>query len=355
MAKIESLTDAQIAQFPRYVREWTTIGTSTEPADRPRAEAAIGRMYAIAGLEVPRIVWCDSPLSMVLTKAALEKMPEGVGASVRASVRDSVRDSVGASVWASVWDSVRASVWASVWDSVRASVGDSVGASVRDSVGDSVGASVWASVFGQHEAGWLSFYRFFRDECGLVEQTEKLSGLWELAKSCGWVLPYKNICFASDRHATCKLDGNGRIHSEVGPAVAYRDGFAIYAWHGTRVPAGWIESKATVSPKDVLGHTDGNVRAAGIQIVGWARLLSELSASVVDRHPEGMAGGELLAVPKNRIEPGARGTLKLLRAACPRNGDIVFRVPDEIATAHAAQAWSRGLPPELFQLPAIRT
>ena len=47
--------------------------------------------------------------------------------------------------------------------------------------------------------------------------------------------------------------------------------------------------------------------------------------------------------------------MKLLRAECPRNGVICFRVPDEIKTAHEAQAWSRGLPPEIFQLPAIRT
>ena len=161
MARIEHLTDKQLARFPEFVDKWTRIGLSTEPADRPRAEAAILAMYKQAGLPKPEIVWCGSPMGNALAWA-----------SVRASVRDSVGASVGASVWASVRDSVGASVWASVgasvWasvggvrDSVRDSVGDSVGASVgasvwasvRDSVGASVGASVWASVGGGQRAG----------------------------------------------------------------------------------------------------------------------------------------------------------------------------------------------------------
>ena len=75
---------------------------------------------------------------------------DSVWASVRASVQDSVRASVWASVRNSVWNSVRASVWnsvrASVWNSVRASVQDSVRASVWASVRNSVWNSVWASV-----------------------------------------------------------------------------------------------------------------------------------------------------------------------------------------------------------------
>ena len=42
--KIESLTPEQEARFDEFVDKWTAIGLSTEPADRPRAEAAIERV-----------------------------------------------------------------------------------------------------------------------------------------------------------------------------------------------------------------------------------------------------------------------------------------------------------------------
>ena len=38
---IEQLTPEQTARFPELIEKWIKIGLSTEPVDRPRAEAAI--------------------------------------------------------------------------------------------------------------------------------------------------------------------------------------------------------------------------------------------------------------------------------------------------------------------------
>src|SRR5581483_9894915 len=124
--RIEKLTAAQTARMPEIAARWIAYGVSTAPADRPVAEAAMRLAYESGN--VPwhgNLVWCESPLSLVLTDSILRDRR------------------VRASVGASVWDSVRASVW----DSVRASVGDSVGDSVWDSVRDSVRASVGDSVW----------------------------------------------------------------------------------------------------------------------------------------------------------------------------------------------------------------
>jgi len=349
MARINSLTPEQIAKFPAYVQEWTGYGVCTDPADRIRAEAAIAAMYEIAGKKPPRIVWCDSPLSMALTRAVVQKLP----ASVRASVRDSVRDSVVASVWDSVGDSVVASVGASVRDSVGASVWDSVRASVWDSVRD----SVVASVYGQHDASWLAFYRFFRDECGMTGETEKLRGLWDLCQSCGWILPFENVCFASERHDVCKLDGRGVIHCEDGPAIHYRDGFSVHAWHGTRVPAHWIEDSANLKASEVMAERNVEVRMAGCQILGWAKVADQLDRKVIDGDPSTDIGALVELTMPGLPEPG-----RFLMAQCPRNGTIcegVPRVSDidgrPINTAIAAQAWRDSLPASEYSHASLRT
>ncbi len=290
--KITKLTSSQIGMFPEFVSKWIDIGLCTKPSNRCEAEHAITEMYTIAGFKPPKkIIWCGSPLSQGITRAVIldrkvnseGSVRNSIGASVRASVRDSVwssvmdsvRDSVrhsvrnsvrnsveasvGASVWDSVWDSVEASVWDwnSVWDSVRNSVEASVGASVWDSVWDSVEASVWDwnsvrdsvrdsimdsvwdSVYGQHDAGWLSFYDYFSNL--LPKETEKLRGLWNLAKSAGWALPHKNICWVCERHHILKRNSVGRLHCVNGPAVMYPDGWKIYAINGIRVPEFVVE------------------------------------------------------------------------------------------------------------------
>ena len=300
--KIDRLTKEQEDRFQEFVAKWTDIGLSTAPADRPRAERAIAGMYAGSGLDLPRIVWCGSPLSQALT---------------RASVRASVRDSVGASVGASVGDSV--------WDSVR------------------------DSVYGSHDAGWLSFYDFFRDAAGLVEQTEKLHGLMELAKSAGWALPHKNICWISERHSILRRDDRGLLHCEDGPACAYPDGWAIYAWHGTRVPSEWITDRAKLAPQTALKWPQIEQRRAACEILGWETILSQLNAKVIDDDGDPEIG-VLVEVTIPDI-----GKEKFLRVRCGTGRSFALPVPPNMKTALEAQAWTWGLGKTSFLKPEVRT
>jgi len=246
MKKIEQLTADQESRLAEFRDKWIAIGLSTEPADRPRAEAAIRIMYRSAGLAEPnKIVWCGSPL--FLEGKFSQAVGDSVGDSVADSIRDfvqlsawdSVRDSVSDSVWDSVWASVGASVGASVWDSVWPSVRASVGASASDSVWD----SSWDSGYGQHDANWLAFYDFFMEACGLRDETARLLGLIEQAKSAGWYLPYANICYIAERPTVLRRNDRGQLHCVSGPAMAYPDGFSIYALNGVRVPEELAEEK----------------------------------------------------------------------------------------------------------------
>lgn len=205
-------------------------------------------------------------------------------------------------------------------------------------------------------AGYDSYLTALRDIIGLNLPEYAAYSHWEQAAiHGGFRVMHEEFCIVCDFPEVIRVDDRNLPHCENGPSHRWRDGWSLYHWHGVAVPAHWIEDKDNLTAAEVLGTLDGNVRAAGIAIMGWARLAEDLDAKVVDRHPEGMAGGELLSVEKSRIEAGASGAMRLLRAECPRNGVICFRVPDEIKTAHEAQAWSRGLPPEIFQLPSIRT
>ena len=352
--RIERLTAAQTARFGEYVERWTAIGLSTEPADRPTAEAAIATMYRCGGLEPPQhIVWCKSPLSMLLTAAVLRRRDSvedsvraSAWASVWASVEDSVRSSVGDSVWDSVEDSVedsvRTSVWASVEDSVWASVEDSVrasaGASVGASVWDSVRASVWDLVGGQHEAYWLAFYAYFREVCGIEEETKQLDGLLALSKSAGWALPYRDICFVSERHTTLLRDERGRLHAEDGPAVRYPDGWAVWAWHGIRVPQEVIEQPETLSVTAALGEPNTEVRRVMLTRIGADRLSAELPAGVIDSDVDGRG------MPRRLFTLGDITDRRFIAYTCPSTGREypAQPVPPQVDTCAEAVAWRFG-------------
>ncbi len=65
---------------------------------------------------------------------------------------------------------------------------------------------------------------------------KKTLGLWECeAKECHWWFPFDGICICSERPTRLLLDQQGRLHSELLPAIEYSDGWTIHALSGVRV------------------------------------------------------------------------------------------------------------------------
>ena len=261
---------------------------------------------------------------------------DNVGASVRASVWASVGDNVRASVRASVGASVRASVGASVGDSVRASVRDNVGASVRASVWDSVRASVGDSAFGQHDAALVCFYQYFREQCGLTAQTEKFSGIREVCESAGWFLPHAKICWVAERHNVLNLNSDGRLHNESGIALAYPDGWGIWALNGVRVDEQIVMRPETQALKQIDNEKNEEVRRLRIERFGWPRYIAESNADCIDSRRNDIDGTTEALV---RLKDGS---VRLLCACRSTGRTYAVGVLREIATCEQAQVWMAG-------------
>ena len=208
---------------------------------------------------------------------------------------------------------------------------------VGGSVGASVGDSVWDSVYGSHDSNWLAFYNYFGDACELTDLVAPLAGLTELAKSAGWALPHKGVCWISERHNVLNRDPRGRLHCETGPAVAYPDGWSIYAWHGVRVPEAAITtSPDAISLDTVLGEQNAEVARVWMLRAGprvWTDPRVERGASDVDGAGQPR---ELLRIKMPQGEPAV-----IVRVTCPSTGgEYRLRVPPTMRTCHDAVAWT---------------
>jgi hypothetical protein len=211
----------------------------------------------------------------------------------------------------------------------------------------------YPSFYGQHDASWLSFYDFFVENFNIANEVEAYS---ELAKVAGWCWFYEDIVFVSHKPYKVSMIDE-KLHSETGPAVAYDDGTKIYAFNGTRLPGDWVENRNTIDPGIIFQHTDVDVRAAGIQLLGYARLKDKLGYKILDGDPKTDIGALVeLSIP-GLPRPG-----RFLEAVCPRNGPVFLGVPEvspwdnkKINTPVAAQAFLAGIPSSAYEHPPIRT
>jgi hypothetical protein len=202
--------------------------------------------------------------------------------------------------------------------------------------------------YGSQDAGWLSFYNYFQEVVGL-ECIDKLQGIMELSKYCGWVSFYDDTVVFQHRPEVIKFDDEKRLHCETGPAIRYRDGYSVYAWHGVRVPSDWIEKNSELTAQIALTWENIEQRRCACEILGWATILRELDSKVIDSDEDAMVGN-LLEVDIPDI-----GREKFLQVLCGTGRTFAIPVPPECKTALEANAWTFGIEPKMLRDLEVRT
>ena len=304
MSRIEALSADQWAAVARERERWVAIGSCTDPADRETTEEVITGFYRRIGKDRPAFVWGSGPLASCLEATLVASLSKR--------------------------------------GKLRGQLGGQLGGQARRELDN-----------GWHLAQpgfWIGHYAACRDVAGAeyASKDDELLRQWErLAAASGWWFPYEGVCFCAERHERVRFDAERRLHCEDGPAILCRDGFAVHAWHGTRVPADWIEQTADVDPKLALTWENIEQRRCLAEIVGWDKVLDQLSPVVVDEDSPEV--GKLLRVDL----PDAPGE-QFLQVRCGTGRTFVLPVPPEMTTARQANAWTYGLNPEEWS-PEIRT
>jgi hypothetical protein len=134
--------------------------------------------------------------------------------------------------------------------------------------------------YGQYDAGWLGFYDFFGEVVGL-ECCDSMKGLIKTAQSIGWWWPLAGAAIMTDRPKIISRDEQGRLHSETGPSLAYRDGWKIYTNGGVRIPAYVVENPEQITVDDIESTVNAEVRRVKAEVYGWPRFLTDSGATKV--------------------------------------------------------------------------
>jgi hypothetical protein len=367
--------------------KWTAIGLSTAPADRDTAVEAVRICYTSVGLPVPKhVLWFDSPMagaraaalltgrrglpgprgpeSQSVDVAALVEAqgcppsPGSAGVSVRAAVRtepwsaarDQVRAALGPDGWARLWTACGADVWRSVTDHVAAPLRGYLRGLLPALVGgaDPASAVLLEGGGGQHDAGWLAVFdaaepSIMATGAGptLVRAAQRLTGLGGLARSTGWWWPYAEVAILTERPDGLERDNDGRLHSATGPALRYRDGFTLHAWHGEPMPDDLPERLHNVTRRRILGEPDPELRRVLLEHYGYGRFMREGYAHRVAADDCGVLWRAPLG-ERDDDEP-------LLAVEVTDAGRTWWlRVPPQTRTAREGVAWTFGLTEEQY-------
>jgi uncharacterized protein DUF6745 len=80
-----------------------------------------------------------------------------------------------------------------------------------------------------------------------------LRACWAMADAASVWWPFASGAILAERPSELHVDDNQWLHREDGPAVVYRDGWRVYAWHGLAVPEDWILHPEAIPPAKLRG------------------------------------------------------------------------------------------------------
>ena len=367
------LTDADLELVAAERDRWMTVGHSTERCDRERAELAVRRAYTTAGLdEPPLVIWMDSPLGGVYATTFLKQVfTDGqlggelwgeLEGQIDDQIGDRLGDQIGDQLGGQLWGQLGGQLWGQLGVQLRDQLRAQLGGQLWGQLGDQLGGQLWDQIGDQlrdqlrgqlwdhldpwWESYWLALYQSALPIAGLPA-SERLDALAEAVAATGWWWPMRGAVVMTDRPTALHVDQLGRLHHQSGPALAYADGYPLYAWHGTRVPADLIESGW--STDRILKEPNAEVRRCAIERMGWDAFITEAGLEQVGpTMPDPGNPGKSLSlfdVPEAIYDSPVR--VLLCTNGTPERDGTVHRfgltVPADIKSPVAASAWTFGL------------
>jgi hypothetical protein len=165
-------------------------------------------------------------------------------------------------------------------------------------------------------------------------------------------IPLTGVVIAVGPHIHCHMT-DGLLHNDTGPAWLWPDGFAIWSWRGTRVPA-WVITDCT--PDRIAAEPNTETRRCAIEHFGWDRFLTHLGVTPIDVADDPGNPGhhlELFNIPAEH-QPHDEPVRLLIMRNASRDRDGTRRtfaetVPANIGTAIDAAAWQFDIDPDIYR------
>ena len=369
--KLEQLTDEQTKLMFQVRDEWMSLAFDghKKGIDKPKFEQGVKWLYeTILEKPMPKVVYCSSWISCILTIDILKKMSNSEKFKLK------IGKAIDAQVDAQVWAQVGAQVDAQVWDQVDAQVGDQVDAQVGAQVRAQVWAQVWdqvrdqvwdqvraqkdlSNIFGEYSTrlswsnwGWVSFHDFF-DRIGVTSHSNFREFKSLLQSNCFMAYEYEGFIFAIQPPVEIQRNESGQLHNPAGEAVKFMDGSGCWFINGRSVPQKLFNG---FTKEDFMNETNEDIRGAMFEIIeakGEGSMLAFLEAAEFNRETIVHASDDLEELILYRTDKSfpelqdlngkSNVPLCWLRFVCPSTGqqylintDASFKTASEAAKFH---------------------
>lgn len=136
---------------------------------------------------------------------------------------------------------------------------------------------------GNQWSSWAAYVAFFRHVAKLPIDYSKWDHWEQAAIHGGPRIMHPKFCMVSDRPELLLVDDANRPHCDDGPFCRWRDGTALFAIHGVRVPAWVVLHPERITLERITSEANAEVRRVMIERYGLGRFMADAGGTIVNQ------------------------------------------------------------------------
>ncbi|MGD2184436.1 DUF6745 domain-containing protein [Lusitaniella coriacea] len=208
-----------------YQKRWRLNAKSTQPVARSEAREVVEELYRNIDLASPRIIFCNSPFQVLkgLSEAGdIENFVEIslLGIDLVSELANEIGEDLGKKIFEAFEEFTEI-------DKLNVMIEQSLLRVVNDRRKERMIEKCL-------KPGARCETFCVIDFC-VSALSYPISQEWQVVKklvqSCGWIFPFKDICFICERPRKLLFNNDGELHAISEPAIEFPDGFSIYVNH----------------------------------------------------------------------------------------------------------------------------
>jgi hypothetical protein len=213
---------------------------------------------------------------------------------------------------------------------------------------------------GNQWSAWVGFLSFFRDVVGAKLPHEDVWEYWYAGTvHSGPRIVHPDFVMISDRPEVMTVDDRWRPHNADGPFAVWRDGTALYSWHGMRIPRWYVERKDLMTAATIESEVNAEQRRAMIEIFTSERYIRESGCTKEHQDETGILWRRAFGNGTRRGAPDdVWSCVEVINGTREPDGTFkhyFLQVPPTVTTAKEAVAWTYGMTADEYTRLTIRT
>jgi hypothetical protein len=369
---IDKLTPEQEAKIPEYLQKYYDKVYRSQPIDRNMCEESITYIYKQAGYKAPYVWYVESPLMAQIVANLLtnkdysnlrsnlrSNLESNLWSNLVSNLRSNLRSNLESNLVSNLESNLESNLWSNLvsnlWSNLVSNLRSNLGSNLRSNLGSNLGSNLWSNLRSNLESidyittayygnlsdyGWTCFYDFINNELMPSYNLELWSNWKNLISSNVYdMIQFDGLCIVMSMPNKVNIDDNKRLHSEIGYAVSWKDGYEVYAWHGLIIPKEWIENKKSITKEIIAQEGNAERRRCIQEILGGEAYLSLLDVSEVDKDFDAQ-GNEMILYQTKKVDEAANEHIYYLKVTCPSTGRNYFLCVPESKNVWDAKAWT---------------